>query len=552
MTDRARRARRVDDAWSPGDTFAVALRVRETVFSRQWATYRGGGRFQFYWETYWSAVGGGPATATGAWLHLDAEGNPEKYEVFSDRSALRVAEFGPRGVEVELADGSAVALPMAEPVDFVFQHNAISQLAVILPLLAPRSGTLRSFSPDTLGVRPVELARLPQGGWRSPTLGADLAVDARGRLTRLRAGDADAEVGGCDTASFPGVDFEDLRRPRLPGYRSPAGVVAEDVAVPAEVRIGAALSRPAAGPASGLPALLFVQGSGRHDRHGMVPGLDTGIHDLVDALSARGWAALRYDARGAGTTPFGDLLELGFETVVDDARAALRVLLQRPEVDPGRYFLAGHSLGALAVLAIAADAPPGLRGAVLLAPPGRRIEAVLIDQAEREGRRLGFPDDVRAQRRAALRRQLRQVRADDRAREAARRGRGGGDSPGDRRPRVTGPLGPLLPGLVGVDPVSLLGAVTVPVLIVQGAKDIQVSLRKDSLRLLEAAATRSLDVELHVVAQADHLLRREPATSLPGRYFVERPISAEVVDTVAGWLSDHLPDRDAAHGEHQQ
>ncbi|MBX3232551.1 MAG: alpha/beta fold hydrolase [Labilithrix sp.] len=121
-----------------------------------------------------------------------------------------------------------------------------------------------------------------------------------------------------------------------------------------------------AGP---FPAAVLVHGSGPHDRDETI-GANRPFKDIAEGLSSRGVAVLRYEKRtfqhGA---KLDDTITLDDEVVVD-AVAAVDLLRARSDVDAGRVFVIGHSLGALLAPEIAARAAP-VAGAILLAPPGR-------------------------------------------------------------------------------------------------------------------------------------------------------------------------------------
>jgi len=82
-----------------------------------------------------------------------------------------------------------------------------------------------------------------------------------------------------------------------------------------------------------------------------------------DWMIDRGYAALRFNFRGAGAS------EGGYDSGVgerDDVRAALAYLGEQPEVDAKRLGLIGYSFGAM----VAAEAASGaLRALALVSPP---------------------------------------------------------------------------------------------------------------------------------------------------------------------------------------
>jgi uncharacterized protein len=93
------------------------------------------------------------------------------------------------------------------------------------------------------------------------------------------------------------------------------------------------------------PAVLVCNGNGGN-RSLRAP--------LAAALARMGLAVLLFDYRGYGGNP-GHPTEEGLAA---DARAALRYLAGRPEVDPARVVYFGESLGAAVALRLATERPP--------------------------------------------------------------------------------------------------------------------------------------------------------------------------------------------------
>lgn len=119
-----------------------------------------------------------------------------------------------------------------------------------------------------------------------------------------------------------------------------------------------------AGP-SPHPAVLLLHGSGPLDRDGNTPKLVMDLaRPMAEALAAAGIATLRYDRRGAGSTP-GDWRASGFTDNREDAAAALRALAARPDIRSEAVGVIGHSEGALHAMALASRTD--VRAAVLLA-----------------------------------------------------------------------------------------------------------------------------------------------------------------------------------------
>jgi hypothetical protein len=91
-------------------------------------------------------------------------------------------------------------------------------------------------------------------------------------------------------------------------------------------------------------AVVLLHGSGPQSRWGT-------IRYLADRFARAGIAALAYDKRGSGDSG-GDWRKSSYADLADDALAGVRLLAARPDIDPARIGLVGHSQGgAIAPLA---------------------------------------------------------------------------------------------------------------------------------------------------------------------------------------------------------
>ena len=131
-----------------------------------------------------------------------------------------------------------------------------------------------------------------------------------------------------------------------------------------------------------FPAVVLVAGSGPQDRDETI-GPNAPLRDLAWGLASNGIAVLRYDKRtkAHGTEIASEIDTLTVrEEVTDDAVAAVDLLRATPGVDPGRVFLAGHSLGGYLAPRIAADANGRLAGIALLEANARPLQRLVEDQ----------------------------------------------------------------------------------------------------------------------------------------------------------------------------
>ncbi|MGD9694171.1 MAG: alpha/beta hydrolase family protein [Thermoleophilia bacterium] len=145
------------------------------------------------------------------------------------------------------------------------------------------------------------------------------------------------------------------------------------VAAPGGARLAATLTVPAgAGP---HPAAVVVNGFGPNDRDGRIGGRGrTTYRTIANGLAARGVAVLRYDKRGIGGSTGSDLAWLDARPLVSDVVTVTAALARRPEVDPRRITIIGHSQGGDLALWAARRAPA--RRVVTLSAPGRPLRAL--------------------------------------------------------------------------------------------------------------------------------------------------------------------------------
>ena len=167
-----------------------------------------------------------------------------------------------------------------------------------------------------------------------------------------------------------------------PDYAKPASFHEEQITVgSAPWQLPGTLTLPnGTGP---FPALVLVQGSGPNDQDETI-GPNKPFKDLAWGLASRNIAVLRYNKR---TLQYAKELKgqlAGFtvnEETVDDARFAVALLAKRPEVDPRRIFVLGHSLGGMLAPRIA-QGDAQVAGLVILAGTTRPLEQVIVEQVK--------------------------------------------------------------------------------------------------------------------------------------------------------------------------
>jgi pimeloyl-ACP methyl ester carboxylesterase len=247
------------------------------------------------------------------------------------------------------------------------------------------------------------------------------------------------------------------------------------------------IETPAAKPP--YPVALIIAGSGPTDRNGnspMLPGKNDSLKMLAEGLAARGIASLRYDKRLVGESKIAGAKEedLQFEMYVDDAVRWGEYL--RKDARFRSWVIAGHSEGSL--IGMLAAQKLSANAFVSIAGVGRPAGQVILEQI----RSQSPPADL-----------MKQVEDDVSALEAGRRV--------DSVPPVLAALfrasvQPYLISWFRYDPAREIARLKMPVLILQGSTDIQVSVV--DARLLAKANPAA---KLVVIEGMNHVLKEVPA-----------------------------------------
>jgi pimeloyl-ACP methyl ester carboxylesterase len=288
--------------------------------------------------------------------------------------------------------------------------------------------------------------------------------------------------------------------------------------------IGATITRPASAAAgTRIPAVILLGGAGVNDRDGQSNGVPTLGH-LAGALARAGFLVVRYDKRGFGQSG-GRSESSTLADQAEDARAVVRWLNDRKDVDQKKIAVVGHSEGAwVAMLAAARERK--LAAVVSLAGAGITGSELILDQQQKALERSSLSPQDRASR-VAMQKQIH---------SAVISGKGWEGVPPTLRKEADTPW---MQSVLLFDPAKTLEDVRQPLLFVHGALDHEVE-PANAERLAEMARkdSKSKSVELVVVRGVNHLLT--PAVTGEVREYAsldDRTVSKDVTEAVNGWLT---------------
>ena len=184
------------------------------------------------------------------------------------------------------------------------------------------------------------------------------------------------------------------------------------------------------------------------------------------------------------------------ETVEDGIKAAA-LLRQQPEVASRRVFLLGHSLGGYVAPRIAQQ-DPRLAGLILMAANVRPLDEILTDQLQSIGLSGTELDRAKARILEAL-------------------------------------PASYMEDLGSYNPAEESRSLSLPMLILQGERDYQVTMKDFSL--WKAALAGRWNATFRSFPALNHLFIAGEGKSVPAEYAQPGHVDGEVIDQIAGWIA---------------
>jgi dienelactone hydrolase len=416
------------------------------------------------------------------------------------------------------------------------QEAALKAAAVIAALAAEKfadveaqfNGRMRSTWPTgQLGA-----------GWTTlvKQVGAHKGCSPDPRVERRPGGDAvtttcqferatfDVVVGIDSVGKITGLAFRPASAAgtvyTAPAYADAAAYTEEDLTIgsPEWALPGTLLIPAGAGP---HPAVILVHGSGPGDRDTTI-GPNKPFKDIALGLASRGIAVLRYDKRSRvhGPKMAASPSMTVKDEVIDDVGEAIKALKARSRTDAARIFVLGHSLGGMLIPRIV-QAHPSVAGAIVLAGAARPIEDAIVEQA----RYLATEDGAVSPDEQALIDGMAQT-------AAAIRALGPADAGSAKR--VLGATPAYWLDLRGYDPPGAARNVKIPLLVLQGERDYQVTMEEYTrwTRALAGTATATF----RSYPALNHLFIAGTGKSFPAEYMIPSHVAEDVIRDIAAFI----------------
>jgi uncharacterized protein len=380
------------------------------------------------------------------------------------------------------------------------------KLAESWPNLIQQEGPFESISDtQTIRVQGLEVVKLACK-FANATLDATVAFDPDGRIA--------------------GLGFrphQDTEAPwTAPAYAKPDSFTEQPLMlVNGKFELPGTLTMPKGeGP---FPAIVLVQGSGPHDQDETI-GPNKNFKDLAFGLAAHGVAVFRYTKR---TQKYEELsnedptkLTVDDE-VISDARAAVALLAKQQKINPKQVFLLGHSLGGYLAPRIAAT-DSQIAGIAILGANTKPIEQVIVEQIHYLSAKSGAPADESAKQVADAEAAARQIESPEL-------------KPGDSVSLLgSKTYGAYWLDLRGYDPVKTASQLKIPILILQGGRDYQVT--NANFEDWTKALAKHKNVTLKSFPDLNHLFMPGQGVSTPTEYGNPNHVSEDVINAIAAWV----------------
>jgi uncharacterized protein len=313
-----------------------------------------------------------------------------------------------------------------------------------------------------------------------------------------------------------------------------------------EMNVNATLTHPEGeGP---FPAVIMVAGSGPTDRDWntpLIPGANGSAALLAAEISENGFVTLRYDKRASGPQAKENMTHLAgkvsMQSHLDELAGGMRLLADQWEVDSDHIFILSNSEGAFHALNYQTQGnQPAAAGLVLTSAPARPAGALAHEQVAAQLTSVPGGDKLLAAYDAAIEDFIagRPVKVDESLPEGLRMLIAAASAPMNQ---------PFARELWTTDPAKLLEKVEVPVLILLGKKDIQVSWQNDGA-IFAAIAEKRENIQIAYLENANHVLKYEPkprssltVEEVMATYNADSSrLDDEAVEMIIAWLKSQV------------
>lgn len=347
----------------------------------------------------------------------------------------------------------------------------------------------------------------------------------------------------------------DYKRPQTP--KSPFPYTEEQVIyhnTDRSIQYGATLTVPKTEKA--VPVVILITGSGQQDRDETIFNHKP-FWVLADHLSRNGIAVLRVDDRGIGQTT-GEVATATSADFAKDVLAGIDFLKNHKGINPKRIGLIGHSEGGI-IAPLAANQSKDVAFIVSMAGVGMSGMELWNAQSRTGFVKAGFNEDelkhmdelfntmFEISKKYTDMNEIRRAfepafavwKKQQSAEFLTKAGMSGPDADSRVRALAARFFSPWMRYLVSYDPAPVLSKITVPVLALNGEKDIQV-LAKPNLEGFKKYLTQAGNKHFKTIVfpGLNHLFQHADTGEISEYIAIEETISPEVLKVITDWIRE--------------
>lgn len=268
-----------------------------------------------------------------------------------------------------------------------------------------------------------------------------------------------------------------------------------------------------------FPIVILVHGSGPNDRDETI-GPNKPFKDLAIGLANMGIGVLRYDKRTKIYKENAESITIDDETVLD-AKSALNQALTIEGCNS--VYILGHSLGAFVGPKIATG-EKNLSGLIMMAGNARPFEDLILEQVNYILSENGLTDFEKEE----IEKTKEQV-------ELAKSPTLSEGTPSNMLP-LNIPANYWL-DLRNYDPVKTAKKLKLPILILQGERDYQVTMT--DFNIWKESLSNKKKVNLKSYPELNHLFMKGVGKSTPGEYLEPQNIPHYLIQDIATWIKNN-------------
>lgn len=268
-----------------------------------------------------------------------------------------------------------------------------------------------------------------------------------------------------------------------------------------------------------FPVVIMVHGSGPSDMDETI-GSNKPFKDLAIGLAAKGIGSIRYVKR---TMVYPNSFNKAFtvkEEVLDDAVTAVKLAATLQGVNKTQIYLLGHSLGGMLAPRIATLAP-SLKGIILAAAPARKFADLVTEQNEYLYQSSG---DTTAIGKQQFMESINEI-------SRSRLLKLGAIAPDSI---ILGAPASYWVDLNNHDQVATAKKLSSRILVIQGEKDFQVSVKDFNIWKTALASNKNASFKLY--PELNHLFSAQKEKGNGNQYRIPANVDLNLINDIAAWI----------------